>query len=42
MIHDFQNSGYKGVREAVIEFCRKNNVPFVPLTDVCGSVIIAK
>lgn len=42
MIHDFNNDQYRGVRKAVLEFCNSNSVPFFPLTDRCGSVIISK
>jgi len=42
MVHDFNNSGYKGVREAVLEFCREKGISYVPIPDVCGTVIITK
>jgi O-methyltransferase len=42
MVHDFNNSGYKGVREAVLEFCRERGISYVPIPDVCGTVIITK
>jgi O-methyltransferase len=41
-IHDFNNDAYKGARKAVEHFCRENNVAFVPIPDLGGSVIIAK
>ncbi len=41
-VHDFNNSGYKGVRQAVYEFSEKYGVNFVPLPDSCGTVVIVK
>jgi O-methyltransferase len=41
-IHDFNNDAYKGARKAVEQFCNENKVAFVPIPDLCGSVIIAK
>jgi len=41
-VHDFNNSGYKGVRQAVYEFSEKYGVNFVPLPDICGTAIIVK
>ena len=41
-IHDYNNSGYEGAKTAVREFCRKNNIGYVPMSDSWGSVIIAK
>ena len=42
MIHDFNNPDYKGAREAVKEFCDKNNTGYVCLSDVCGSAVIVR
>jgi O-methyltransferase len=42
MVHDFNNSGYKGVREAVLEFCREKGISYVPIPDIGGTVIITK
>ena len=42
MIHDFNNAGYSGVRQAVREFCEKNNIYYVCLPDFCGSAVIVK
>ena len=42
MVHDFNNYGYKGVRNAVLEFCRDNQVAYIPIPDAYGSVIIRK
>ena len=41
-VHDFNNMYYKGAREAVIEFCLKNKIGYVPIPDTGGSVIITK
>lgn len=41
-IHDFNNSQYKGSRKAVEQFCKEQNIGFVPLPDSGGSAIIAK
>jgi O-methyltransferase len=41
-VHDYNNSEYKGSRTAVRQFCAEQNIPFVPLTDTCGSAVIAK
>lgn len=42
MIHDFNNKGYNGVRQAVKEFCDKNNSGYVCLPDTCGSAVITR
>lgn len=42
MIHDYNNSSYPGVREAVLEFCRPAAIPFVPIPDGFGSVVLGK
>ena len=42
LIHDFNNDNYKGSRQAVEEFCSKNNINFTPLPDAGGSAIICK
>lgn len=41
-VHDFNNDGYKGARQAVLEYCEKNGISYVPIPDVCGTVIITK
>jgi O-methyltransferase len=41
-IHDYNNTEYKGANKAVKEFCRINNVSFVPIPDLCGTAIITK
>ena len=46
MLHDFSNANpkfdYKGVRQAVKEFCDKNNIGYMCLSDSGGSAVIVK
>ena len=41
-VHDFNNDGYKGAREAVEQFCKEQNINFVPIPDFNGSAVITK
>lgn len=41
-VHDYNNAEYKGVREAVREYCTEHDVGYFPLSDACRSVIISK
>lgn len=41
-VHDFNNDGYKGARKGVEDFCSENNVGYVPIPDLGGSVVIVK
>jgi O-methyltransferase len=41
-IHDYNNDEYKGVKEAVREFCNQQQCSYTPMSDAWGSVIIAK
>ena len=41
-VHDYNNSGHKGVKPALREFSSKQGINFFPLTDGCGSAVIAK
>ena len=41
-VHDFNNDGYKGVKDAVVKFCSENKLAYVPLPDTGGSVVIGK
>ena len=41
-IHDFESFRYPGCKRAVLEFCEKNGISFVPILDRCASVIITK
>lgn len=42
MIHDYNNIVFNGATEAVIEYCDSNGIPYVPIPDICGSVVITK
>lgn len=42
MIHDFNNEMYKGVRQAVEEYCTEQKISYICLPDVWGSAIIVK
>ena len=42
LVHDYNNDSYSGAKKAVREYCHRNNIPFTPLTDVWGTVVIAK
>ena len=41
-VHDYNNDEYKGARTAVLQFCTEQKIAYFPLTDACGSAIIAK
>lgn len=41
-VHDYNNKEYEGAKAAVREYCKKNDIPYVPMSDSWGSVIIAK
>lgn len=42
LIHDYNHQKYSGVKKAVKEYCGKNNISLVPVSDYFGSVIITK
>lgn len=42
MIHDYNAYHCVGVKQAVDEFCKENDVGFIPLADNCGSAIFIK
>lgn len=42
MVHDFHNLLFTETRDAVIDFCEKNNVSYVPIPDIAGTVVIVK
>ncbi len=42
LVHDYNNDDYLGVRKAVHQYCNENNINYVPLPDIGGSVIITK
>lgn len=41
-VHDFNNDGYKGARQAVEQFCEEQHISFVPISDAGGTAVIAK
>jgi O-methyltransferase len=41
-IHDYNNDAYPGAKQAVKDYCLVNNIPWVPITDNWGTVVIAK
>ena len=41
-IHDYNNDGYKGAKQAVDLFCKQNNITLVPIPDAAGTAIITK
>ena len=41
-IHDFESYHYQGVKKAVYEFLETHPATIVPISDICGSVIIGK
>jgi O-methyltransferase len=41
-VHDYNNEEYKGANAAVRQYCEEKNIAYFPLTDACGSAIIAK
>lgn len=42
IIHDYNSSQFPGVKDAVKEFCKENNISLVPLCDMHGSAVIVK
>lgn len=41
-VHDYNNSLYKWAKQAVREFCEKNNINYFPLSDNWGTAVITK
>jgi O-methyltransferase len=41
-VHDYNQTQYKGAREATMLFCKENNVKVFPLCDAGGSAVIIK
>jgi O-methyltransferase len=41
-IHDYNNDQYKGAKKAVQQFCKEQQIGYVPLPDAGGSAIISK
>ncbi len=42
MVHDFHNLAFPESRTAIIDFCEKNNAPYVPIPDWGGTTVIAR
>lgn len=42
MVHDFHNLTFTENKDAVIDFCEEHDVPYVPIPDVGGTVVIVK
>ena len=41
-VHDYNGEVYNGAKKAVQKFSHEYNVPYVPLNDLCGSVVFSK
>ncbi len=41
-IHDYNNAGYSGAKQAVREFCAVHNIHYVPIADTGGTAILTK
>jgi O-methyltransferase len=41
-VHDYNNSVFKGAKQAVQKYCRENDISIFPLSDVNGTAIITK
>jgi O-methyltransferase len=41
-IHDYNNSRFKGAREAVRKYCIENSVSYFPMSDISGTSVIIK
>ena len=41
-VHDYNNSQYRGAKQAVRTFCTEERIPFFPLSDSSGSAVISK
>ncbi len=42
MAHDFHNLAFPDGRKAILDFCEEKRVPYVPIPDFGGSVVIVK
>jgi hypothetical protein len=42
MLHDYNNKGYNGVKNALRKFSEERKVSYFPLCDSWGSAIIMK
>lgn len=41
-VHDYNNDGYKGVKNAVNTFCNEMSIGYTPIPDSGGTVVISK
>ena len=41
-VHDYNGDVYDGAKTAVQRFASEFNVSYVPLSDLCGSVVFSK
>ncbi|AEF85675.1 O-methyltransferase [Treponema primitia ZAS-2] len=41
-VHDFNNMEYAGAKAAVKKYSMELNIPYFPLSDICGSVVFIK
>ncbi|TDF93505.1 TylF/MycF/NovP-related O-methyltransferase [Paenibacillus piri] len=41
-VHDYNSVRFEGVKHAVKKFCNETNAKLLPLSDLCGSVVIIK
>lgn len=42
MIHDYNSTRFFGTKQAVREYCKVNQISYVPINDLCGSIVITK
>lgn len=42
MVHDYNNIEFEECNEAVTDFCLKNDVPYIPVPDTGGTIVITK
>lgn len=42
MIHDYNSTRFHGVKKAVRAFCSECDAKFIPISDLCGSIVIIK
>lgn len=42
IVDDYNNSLYKGAKEAIRRFCTEEKISFIPIPDIGGGVIISK
>jgi O-methyltransferase len=41
-VHDYNYGDFPGVKNAIKRFSGENNIPYFPLSDMCGSVVFMK